>query len=170
MVTATLLVDLRDKVINTPQYKFSQIASTALMGSASALTGLYDPEKIYDRGDKCVYVTDSGEILIIASQHNGVTGPFDPMQWEEWNIMDELQGMYEDYIICSWSKPALRRNKVWLKVRADSIQAVKDEFGENFGLIIYNNLIISKRRPIMNYNTVWGQITDVVNPTVPDAQ
>ena len=169
MVTATLLVDLKEKVINTPQYKYSQIASTALMGSASALTGTYDPNKIYNTGDKCVYVTDTGEILIIVACENNITGTFDPMKWEEWNIMDELQGLYEDYIICSWSRPAFRRNKVWLKVRADSIEPLKEEFGDQFGLLLYNNFIISRRRPIMNQNTVWGQITDVVQPTIPDA-
>jgi hypothetical protein len=162
MVTATLLVDLKDQITKTSQYRYNQIASTALMGSASALRGKYDETKTYNLGDKCIYITDSGEILIIVCQHNGVTGPFDPMDWEEWNIMDELQGLYEDHIVLSWNRPSLRRNRVWLKIREDSIVRVQDEFGEHFGLLLYNNLIVSKRRPVMNLNTVWGQITDVV--------
>ena len=66
------------------------------------------------------------------------------------------------YIILSWNKPNLRRNKVWLEIMDESLEDASKVFGEDAGLLIYNNLVISERQPTMNTSTVWGRIDEVL--------
>jgi hypothetical protein len=70
--------------------------------------------------------------------------------------------------------PSLRRNKVWLAIKTESIQVAKEVFGERDGIIIYNNFIIQARQPTMNLSTIWGQITQLIGdedtPTIHPAE
>lgn len=160
MVQSTFLLDLKADLRVKKQLSFDHIASTALMGSVSGLLNAFDETKTYNRGDKVPYVTNNGELVILVCVMNDVTGPINPLYWEEWNIMDELEGLYHDYVVASWNKPSLRRNKVWLAIKTESIQVAKDVLGEYAGLLIYDSLIISNRKPIMTKNVIWGQITE----------
>jgi hypothetical protein len=109
-----------------------------------------------------VYITDEGEILIIACLFDGTTGEFDGRCWEEWNIFDELKGLYDDYVVVSMERPALRRNKLWLQITDKNAQEIVAALGLDNRLVIVNNFIVSERRPVMNAQTIWGQITEVL--------
>ena len=161
--TTKLLLDLKTDLANRTEFGYDLLASAAIMGNVSGVLGTYDKSKTYNAGDKIPFVTNSGELIIIVCINNNVTGDFNPANWEEWNIMDELQGLYDDYIIASWNMPSLRRNKVWLAIKEESIQAAKEVFGNRDGIIVYNNFIIQLRQPTMTTNTIWGQITAVLD-------
>ena len=161
MIKATKVLALKSYMNSKSSFTYSDIASTALLGTAFGKLKRYDSDKVYNRGDKCVYFSSEGEMLIIACIEDEVTGEFNPDKWEEFNVLDEMDYLYQDMILMSWSKPHLRRNKVWIQVKNDSIQKVKDEVGDIDGLLIFNNLIISARQPKMNPSIVWGQITSV---------
>ena len=162
MVTTKLLLDLKTDLANRKEFGYDLLASTAIMGTVSGVMGAYDKTKVYKIGDKIPYVTDSGELIIIVCIHNNVTGKFAPIHWEEWNIMDELQGLYDDYIVASWNIPSLRRNKVWLAIKEESIETAREAFAGSDGLIVYNNFIIQARQPTMNLSTIWGRITEIL--------
>jgi hypothetical protein len=157
-----MLLDLKTDLANRKEFGYDLLASAAIMGTVSGVLGAYDTTKTYNAGDKIPYITNSGELIIIVCISNNVTGEFNPLHWEEWNIMDELQGLYDDYVIASWNMPSLRRNKVWLAIKTESIQVAKEVFGERDGIIIYNNFIIQARQPTMNLSTIWGQITQLI--------
>ena len=162
MVKATFLIDLKEKLTGNTHYTYDQIASSALLGSTANIKGGYDETVTYNLGDKVTYMTNTGELLILVCCANGVTGSFDSTKWEEWNIMEEIQGVLDDHTIASWNKPLYRRNKVWLAIKTTSIQAYKNIYGDSAmpGLIIYDGLIISKRKPLMNQSVLWGEITE----------
>ena len=164
MVKSTFLIDLKKKLSEKTHYTYDQIASSALLGSKGNIKGGYDENTVYKLGDKITYITNTGELLVLVCCRNDVTGEFDQTKWEEWNIMEEIQGLLDDHTIASWNKPSLRRNKVWLAIKTTSIQTYKDTYGENVmpGLLIYDGLIISKRKPLMNTNIVWGNITEEI--------
>ena len=159
-VTTSMLIDLKKDLSNRKEFGYDLLASTAIMGTVSGILDVYDENRTYNSGDKIPYITDSGELIIIVCIHNDVTGPFDPLHWEQWNVMDELQGLYDDYVIASWNMPSLRRNKVWLAIKTESIQAAKELFGEHDGILIYNNFIIQLKQPTMSLSTIWGKITE----------
>lgn len=164
MITSTLLLDLKTELRNRKEFGYELLASTAIMGTVSGVLGSYDEDKTYNIGDKIPYITSSGELIIIVCLHNDVTGPFNPIHWEEWNVMDELQGLYDDYIIASWNMPSLRRNKIWLAIKGESIAVAQDLLGpDNDGIMVYNNFIIQTRQPTMNLSTIWGRITAVLD-------
>ena len=162
-VTTSLLVDLKTDLANRKEFGYDLLASTAIMGNVSGILNTYDKTKVYNTGDKLPFVTNDGELIIIICLHDNVTGEFEAVHWERWNIMDELQGLYDDYIIASWNMPSLRRNKVWLAIKEESIQVAKEAFGEHDGIIIYNNFIVQLNQPTMNLSTIWGQITAVLD-------
>ena len=162
MNQAIKLVDLRSDEKKAKYYSFSKIASTAMISSATGIPCAYDPNKVYSIDDKCVYVTDDGELIIIACLFDGTTGEFDGRCWEEWSIFDELKGLYNDYAIVSMERPALRRNKLWFQITDKNAQEIIEALDLNNRMIIINNFIVSERRPVMNAQTVWGQITEVL--------
>jgi hypothetical protein len=163
-----MLLDLKTDLANRKEFGYDLLASAAIMGTVSGVLGAYDTTKTYNAGDKIPYVTNSGELIIIVCINNAVTGDFNPANWEEWNIMDELQGLYDDYIVASWNVPSLRRNKVWLAIKDESISVAREAFGGTDGIIVYNNFIIQLRQPTMNVNTIWGKITSVLDEEVID--
>ena len=160
MTKSVFLLDLKESLRAKDHFSADEIVSTALIGSVSGLMDFYNEEKTYNVGDKVPIVTDSGELIILACTGTDVTGEFDATKWEEWNIMDELQGLYDDYFLVSFSPPHLRRNKVWFKINEESLTVAEDIFGPSLGVIIYENFIISERQPIMNKDIVWGKITE----------
>jgi len=158
-VTTKLLLDLKTSLKNKKEFGYELLASAAIMGTVSGILNAYDENRVYQIGDKIPFVTNSGELIIIICLDPDVTGEFNPIHWEQWNMMDELQGLYDDYIIASWNMPSLRRNKVWLAIKNESIQAAKEVFGDKDGIIVYNNFIIQASQPTMNLSTIWGKIT-----------
>ena len=168
MVTTSLMVDLKTDLANRKEFGYELLASTAIMGTVSGVMGSFDKTKAYTFGDKIPYVTESGELIIIVCISQRAQGEFDPADWEEWNVMDELQGLYDDYIVASWNLPSLRRNKVWLAIKEESISVAQEAFGDSDGIIIYNNFIIQARQPTMNTNTIWGHITAALDDDLVD--
>jgi hypothetical protein len=160
---AIFLVDLKAEEQASKYFSFNKIASTAMISSMTGAPCAYDPEKVYNIDDKCVYVTDDGELIVIACLFDGTTGEFDGRKWEEWSVFDELKGLYNDYVIVSMERPTLRRNKIWLQITDKNAQEIIDSLGLNDNnMIIINNFIVSERRPVMNAQTIWGQITEVL--------
>ena len=160
MVTSTKLLDLANVIKNSPSLSTDQVASSALFGSSSGVMETYSESSSYERGTKVPYLTDTGEVLILVAIKDVEPGQFNPRDWEEWNILDEVQGLYDDLIALSWNEPSLRRNKVWLEIKNESLQEARDlNLGNNSGLLIYKNFIVSKRKPTMTKDVIWGMIT-----------
>lgn len=162
MITSSFILDLASELKNSNGYTSQQVISAAVLGSLVGQIKPYQSETVYHKGDKIPLVTDDGELLIAICIVDGATGSFNSTQWEEWNILNEVQGLYDDYIVLSWNKPNLRRNKVWLEIMDESLEDATAVFGDDLGLLVYNNLIISERQPTMTDSTVWGRIDEVL--------
>ena len=162
MITTQLILDLANELKTSNGFTSQQVLSAAVLGSLVGQIKPYKSSMVYKKGDKIPLVTDDGELLIAICIGDNVTGSFNPNYWEEWNLLNETQGLYNDYIILSWNKPNLRRNKVWLEIMDESLEDASKIFGEDAGLLIYNNLVISERQPTMNTSTVWGRIDEVL--------
>ena len=155
MITTQLILDLANELKNSNGFTSQQVLSAAVLGSLVGQIKPYKSSTVYKKGDKIPLVTDDGELLIAICIGDNVTGSFNPNYWEEWNLLNETQGLYNDDI-------NLRRNKVWLEIMDESLEDASKVFGEDAGLLIYNNLVISERQPTMNTSTVWGRIDEVL--------
>jgi hypothetical protein len=159
--TATLMVDLYKKLNTSASIDIEEIIVPALIGSYKQLLGTYNTDTYYKRGDKISYVTETGE-LIIAIAVRDTRGKFNPLHWEEWNVVNELDRLYSDYIVLSWNEPQLRLNKAWIEIKDESLNlATEKQYGNTDGVLIYENLIISERQPTMRDTTVWGHLTSL---------
>lgn len=161
--TSTFLIDLAARYAEEPSIDPNELAVVTLFGADKKYFQLYDPDKQYHRGDKIPYITPSGELIIIIALDD-VTGPFNPMLWEEWSIMNEIDGILYDHIVLSWEQPSLRRNKVWLQIKDESIDDIPNRaVHTSTGVVIYRNFVIGERRPTMYSGTIWGQVTDAAD-------
>ena len=161
MIKADLILDLPEVINNQKSFNPKQIISAAVLGSTVGQIKQYNPITIYMKGDKVPVLTEDGELIIAVCNTDNTSGSFNPLYWEEWDIFTETQGLYDDYIILSWNRPSLRRNKVWIQVKSESLGDISEVIGQDMGVIVYNNLIISERQPVMNSEIVWGMITEV---------
>lgn len=161
MVISTKVVDLIEEIGNSDSFSTEQIVNACIFGSYSGLMQAFTRDKVYQKDDKVAFLTDNGEIIILVANQDNVSGDFNAVQWDEWNIVDEISGMYRDYVLMSWNQPTLRRNKVWLQIKNESLQDAREAGIDDIdGLLIYKNLTISSRRPAtMTNDIVWGQIT-----------
>lgn len=162
MVSAIHIVNQVDDIGLSDSFNTEQLVNTALFGSYSGLMATFDKTKKYHRGDKVPFLTENGEVLILVCNKNDVTGSFKATDWDEWNIVDELNGIYNDLFVMSWNEPVIRRNKVWIQVKDESLAAVSGlNMGNERGLLIYRNLTVSTERPsTFTEDIVWGQIMD----------
>ena len=165
MITSTLLSNLKLDLQVKNKFTIDQLITNILLGTDNSKSlEAYEPDKVYNTGDKLPYVTKEGELLFICAITDNITGPFNPKDWEEWDVLSELSGILDDYIILSWNKPSLRRNKVWLEVKEESVQDAR-EVGigmDGDSVMVYNNLVVSARKPTMAQNVIWGAITEVI--------
>lgn len=164
MVTSEFLLDLADVIGKDQIIDSSKLASATVFGSSQGHNQQYNPDKQYKKGDIIPYITANGELIMITAIED-TTGPFNPMKWEEWNVIDEIQGMYNDLIVMSWEQPSLRRNKVWIEIKNESLADAKAaDIGNNTGVLIFKNFIVSHTRPTMaSQDVIWGQITENSN-------
>lgn len=58
-----------------------EMLSSLVLGSNDI--GIYDPDNVYNTGDRIVIVDEEGKIIILESSKNGITGPFDRDDWIE---------------------------------------------------------------------------------------
>lgn len=167
--TSTLLIDLFDEVNKATTVTVDQMIAPALIGSSKGILNFYDEKKTYKKGDKVAYLADDGEFIVIVATKE-TTGTFDPRVWEEWNVIDELKRLHDDYAVLSYNEPKLRLNKVWLEIKEESIDlATAHSLGNTTTVLIYKNLIISERMPMMDAETVWGKITGAEEVTYPSS-
>jgi hypothetical protein len=161
--TSTFLTDLAVRYKEQPNIRPSDFCAVALFGANKKYFQMYDPSKKYKRGDKIPYITENGELIMIVALED-VTGPFNPMLWEEWSVMSELEGILYDHIVLSWDQPSLRRNKVWIQIKDEEINDIPSRaLGTSTGVLVYRNFVIGERRPTMTAGTIWGQVTDVAD-------
>lgn len=161
MVKTTLVIDLVADTLG--HITTDKLISSAVMGTGNVIMGTYDASHVYNKGDKIPYINDSGQLEIIVAIEDGITGPFDMRKWEEWNVISELNRLYNDYIVLSWSPPVSRVNKVWLSIKNQSMADFKDlNLGDNSGVLVYNNLVMSANEPAMTNDVIWGHITEKV--------
>jgi hypothetical protein len=161
--TATLLIDLEARFHEQPSISPAELCAVALFGANKEYFQLYNPDKQYKRGDKIPYITENGELIMIIALED-VTGPFNPMLWEEWSVMSELEGILYDHIVLSWEQPSLRRNKVWIQIKDEEINDIPSRaVATSTGVLLYRNFVIGERRPTMTSGTIWGQVTDVTD-------
>ena len=163
MITTIKIANLKDVIANRKSFTIDQLITNILLGTDNSKTLVsYDETKTYDTGDKIPYITDTGELLVIVAIRDNISGPFNPKDWEEFDILTELQGIIDDSVILSWEKPNLRRNKVWLEIKNESVDTARD-LGvglEDGKVIVYNNLVISARKPTLYQGVIWGAITE----------
>ncbi len=160
MVKSTLLLDLYDKY-KEKTFTPSELTVAALFGD-TRLFQTYDPEKQYKKGDRLPYISDDGELLIIIALKD-TTGRFNPLMWEIYDVLSELQGLYQDQVVLSWDVPSLRRNKVWLKIKDESlVEAKKNNIDDSLNVMVYKNFVISDRTPtLFNDSTMWGKVEEL---------
>lgn len=131
MTKATLLVDLYSEIRKMSKIPTDKIVTNALVGSYQGIESFYDPNKMYNKEDKCLHMTDEGEIIVIVAMDNHVTGEFDPSKWHEWSAIDTTSRLYDDYDILAYKKPKLHMNKVWIEIKDSSIaDATNNSIGD----------------------------------------
>lgn len=161
MVKYTLVMDLA-KQFSTRLGK-DQLINSALMGDGRYILNQYDPTKTYHLGDKIPYLTDTGELVILTALEDNITGPLDLRKWEEWDIISETIRLYQDFIQLSWHVPKSRLNRVWLSIKKESMADFEGIDINRDGILVYSNFIISKERPTMTKNVIWGKVTELVD-------
>lgn len=161
MVKYTLVMDL-SKQFSTRLGK-DQLINSALMGDGRYILNQYDPTKTYRLGDKIPYLTDTGELVILTAIEDNITGPLDLRKWEEWDIISETIRLYQDFIQLSWHVPKSRLNRVWLSIKKESMADFEGIDINQDGILVYSNFIISKERPTMTKNVIWGKVTELVD-------
>lgn len=161
MVKYTLVMDLA-KQFSTRLGK-DQLINSALMGDGRYILNQYDPTKTYRLGDKIPYLTDTGELVILTAIEDNITGPLDLRKWEEWDIISETIRLYQDFIQLSWHVPKSRLNRVWLSIKKESMADFEGIDINQDGILVYSNFIISKHRPTMTKNVIWGKVTELVD-------
>lgn len=161
MVKYTLVMDLA-KQFSTRLGK-DQLINSALMGDGRYILNQYDPTKTYRLGDKIPYLTDTGELVILTAIEDNITGPLDLRKWEEWDIISETIHLYQDFIQLSWHVPKSRLNRVWLSIKKESMADFEGIDINQDGILVYSNFIISKHRPTMTKNVIWGKVTELVD-------
>lgn len=161
MVKYTLVMDLA-KQFSTRLGK-DQLINSALMGDGRYILNQYDPTKTYHLGDKIPYLTDTGELVILTAIEDNITGPLDLRKWEEWDIISETIRLYQDFIQLSWHVPKSRLNRVWLSIKKESMADFEGIDINQDGILVYSNFIISKHRPTMTKNVIWGKVTELVD-------
>ena len=140
-----------------------QLINSALMGDGRYILNQYDPTKTYHLGDKIPYLTDTGELVILTAIEDNITGPLDLRKWEEWDIISETIRLYQDFIQLSWHVPKSRLNRVWLSIKKESMADFEGIDINQDGILVYSNFIISKQRPTMTKNIIWGKVTELVD-------
>ena len=161
MVKYTLVMDLA-KQFSTRLGK-DQLINSALMGDGRYILNQYDPSKVYHLGDKIPYLTDTGELVILTALEDNITGPLDLRKWEEWDIISETIRLYQDFVQLSWHVPKSRLNRVWLSIKKESMADFEGIDINRDGILVYSNFIISKERPTMTKNVIWGKVTELVD-------
>lgn len=161
MVKYTLVMDLAKKL--SSRLTKDKLISTAIMGEGKYILGQYDPTKTYHLGDKIPYLTDKGELVILIALEDNITGPMDLRQWEEWDIISETIRIYQEMIQLSWQVPKQRLNRVWLSIKKESMADFTQLDMNIDGILVYSNFIISKNRPTMTKNVIWGKVTELVD-------
>lgn len=157
----TYLYNLKDEV--AMNLTVDQITSTVIYGTM-AINGLYDPTRVYKRGDIVPYIDDEGVIHIYECLVDGATGdPIDMTQWAEFSVIGKLYEIRNNLIVLSATQPAnLNTNKVWLHVKMTDTSSL--DMGDNLGLIVVNNFILSTTEPSpFTTDLVWGKITATLN-------
>lgn len=160
MVKYTMVLDLSNQ--KTSKITKDKLISTAMMGDGKYILNTYDPTKTYRTGDKIPYITDTGELLVLVALEDNITGPMDMRKWEEWDIISETIRIYQEMIQLSWQVPKHRLNRTWLAIKEESMMDFKDLNINPEGILVYNNFIISKDRPTMTKNVIWGKVTELV--------
>lgn len=162
MIKVELIMNLSEDLKKNNGFNSNQLISAAILGSSVGNFRPYEPNHVYMKGDKVPYITEEGELLIIVAIEDNISGSFNPNFWEEWNVISECDGLYNDYVVLSWNKPHLRRNKIWLEIKNESLHDARDVLGDDIGVLVYNNLVISERKPTMTADTIWGMVTEIL--------
>lgn len=76
----------------------------------------YDPNKVYNTGD-VVYIIDelTGKITFIQAPTDGITGPYNPDDWEVKDIDAAIDAAITDVIILSTYQPTQKINRLWIQ-------------------------------------------------------
>lgn len=162
MVTLTKIINQINDIGLSESFNTDQLVNSAIFGSSSGLMATFNENRIYNKGNKVPFLTGNGEVLILVCNKDNVTGPFNARDWDEWNIVDEVEGVYNDLVIVSWNEPVNRRNKIWIEIKNESLEDARDlNLGNNTGLMIYRNLIVSRTKPTtMSEDIIWGKILE----------
>lgn len=162
MITMIKIIDQIEDIGTCESFKTEQLVNSAIFGSSSGLMATFSENKVYKRGDKVPFLTGNGEILILVCNKDTVFGQFKAADWDEWNIVDEIESICSDLAILSWNEPSNRRNKIWIEIKNESLENARDlNLGNNTGILIYRNLIVSGDKPAtMNEDVIWGKIIE----------
>lgn len=152
----TFLYDLKSEA--SLNLTVDQITSTIIFGT-SGISGLYDPEKVYSVGDVVPYIDENGVITIYECVIDGATGEFDPISWKEFSVIGKLKTLADNLIVLSATMPEdTINNSVWIRVKSNTTGTI--DLGDNVGMIISGNFILSANEPNpFTTDLVWGKIT-----------
>lgn len=157
MSSITYLYDLRQEISTT--LTVDQITSNIILGDTK-LKGVYDPEVVYSKGDIVPYIDENGVVKIYQCTIDGATGdPINLDYWKEFSIIGKLNDIEESLIVLSAIRPVdTQVNRVWIRAKSDGSGSV--DLGDNIGIIVLNNFILSSVEPNpFTSDLVWGKIT-----------
>ena len=154
----TYLYDLAQEAASN--LTVDQITSSIILGSGVTIKGVYDPTQTYEKGDLVAYIGDDGVVHVYECKNTGATGyPIDMNDWKEYSLVDKIESLYNSLIVLSATRPAdTENNKVWIRAKSDNNGTI--DLGDNIGIVILNNFILSPYEPNpFPSDLVWGKVT-----------
>ena len=76
---------------------------------------IYDQDRVYSRGDKAFIINPAtGDIQVVISDKDNVTGPFDETKWKNITLSDTIGSGADKAVIISEYRPTDPVTKIWL--------------------------------------------------------
>ena len=76
---------------------------------------IYDQNKTYNSGDKAFVIDAStGDIKVVTATEDGVTGPYNPNNWNDMTLADTIGNGLDDVVVISETEPTERMTQIWL--------------------------------------------------------
>ena len=154
----TYLYDLAQEAASN--LTVDQITSSIILGAGVTIKGVYDHTQTYEKGDLVAYISEDGVVHVYECTQSGATGyPIDMNYWKEYSLVSKIERLYNNLIVLSATKPAdVETNRVWIRAKSDGSGTI--DLGDNIGVIILNNFVLSPYEPNpFTPDLVWGKVT-----------
>ena len=154
----TYLYDLAQEAAS--DLTVDQITSSIILGTGVTIKGVYDHTQTYEKGDLVAYIDDEGVVHVYECTQSGATGyPIDMNYWKEYSLVNKIESLYNGLIVLSATKPAdVENNRVWIRAKSNGSGTI--DLGDNIGIIVLNNFVMSPYEPNpFPSDMIWGKVT-----------